>query len=272
MKKILFICSLFMLFSCSKEFKHNPSYPIIIINIDETVNNPNQLNKEKIVSILEKIKSLQISAIVQKAIFSQFQMEDTIYVNTLKNYPRSIYSSAAVKAEGGRKDLNEDDYFQQADLMITPTYKRIHVPAKEYRNAYKGIGPENVMFRNSGKIESYYYLKSINGKSYASLPLKLASDLMGITLNKNILKSLNLSKYGSIAIPFSSSGAYKNYSYTDFLTNEINEKLFKRAIVILSHGNEEHYTTGGIKTKAEITADAINYILIKLSRSTSQAI
>lgn len=267
--KSLIIIYVFFLVSCAPDYEKNKSFPIIIINLDPKQNDSNLLEKHKIINVLNKLNKTSLAAVIFKPVFSNYKEEDSTFINVIRQQSYPVYSSSSIGIETGRSDLDENRYFTRVDLNINPSYRKINVPSEKYLDVYAGIGPENVMFRNSGKIESYYFVKSVNGKSFASLPLKLASDLTGIPLDDKRMKALKLSKYGSLALAFSDRDEYPGYTYTDFIGNEINYDLFKNAIVILAFGKEEHFTNGGIKTNAEITADAINQALIRLSKTVS---
>ena len=248
-----YICIVLLFLSCGSPYQPNNNYPIVLVQLSDT----EQINQRQLAETLSALQSAQIKAVLLKPIIEN--VTDSTLITAFKENHFPVYSSATIVEEKPSTIINEDSLLTKTSfLLLKNNQKYGKFPDLALKPFLKGVGIETGAFRNN--------VNSINGKSFASLALLLVSDLFELDLNQMSPKNIRLSKTGARPILFSDpKSAYQHISANEIIDGTFDMQSLQYPIVIIYQNTEEVQTLGGIKTKAEITADVVNQLLIELS-------
>jgi hypothetical protein len=253
----LSIFILLFAFSCMPKYQKNSSFDISIIKIDET---EGQVNQNQLIDVLTQLKSALPRAIILKPLLKN--PTDSL-ISKLNHLTIPIYASCRVDPESGDRSFKEDEYFVRTPYLLKRSFRKVIFPADTLLPLFTGLGVEAAAFRNSGQLESYHVIIGINGKSFASLPLKLVGDLRDRKMETLKPHELYITKSGTLPIKFSDP----NSMYTEYSSSSLDTEKIKNHIVVIYSDTEDINTMYGSKNKAEITADVVNQLLNQIQPS-----
>lgn len=256
---LLFFIIILFLSACGPTYTPNGQTEIVLIHLDSR----DSLDVDRTARVLRALNTIQPAVVGIKPLLPG----DSLIAAAMQRSEYPIYSSARTMDQRRNTNLNEDDIFQKTPFLLNRSFRDFEVPAEMLLSYYRGVGPETAEFRNNGQIESYYVTIGINGKAFASLPLLMAMELTGKTVDDLNGANLYMSKRGTMAVRFSSPGsAYRDIPATDIISGNVDVDAIRGAAVILYDRNEMVPTLGGAKKTAEITADVLNQLLIQFKR------